>query len=67
MNTIEVSKPMAIFFKELCIGETSGHMAMIANNPTIHAFCSSHGVRNSLEFAELLAKISERLKENNGR
>ena len=59
----ETSKPMAILFYELCAGETSGHMAMIPNNPTLYGLCRAHGVVTQKDFAEMLKAIANELLE----
>ena len=40
---MEVSKGTAEFFKQQCIGEFSGHMSMIPNNPTLFGLLQAHG------------------------
>jgi len=64
---MNVSKEMAVFFMEQCIGETNGHMAAMPNNPTIQGLCRAHGAMSvSLSeekelFAEFCKQVSEQL------
>lgn len=61
-------KIMAEFFYEQCAGTTTGHMAMIPNNPVIYglikASSNTHGsdhAASQTEFAAILRKIADDL------
>jgi hypothetical protein len=58
---IKVSEPVATFFMDQCIGETSGHMAMIPNNPVLDGLITAHGVKNKKDFAAFLIDVSNQL------
>jgi len=55
----DVSLAMAELFCDQCIGESSGHMAMIPNNPTLDAMAKAHGVMNKEQFAEFLRACAD--------
>ena len=57
----EVSKAMAILFMEQCMGETTGHMAMIPNNPTLYGLCKAHGIDSEEDFAKFLRQVASHL------
>jgi uncharacterized protein YfdQ (DUF2303 family) len=62
---MNVSKEMARLFMNQCVGEHSGHMSMIANNPTLRAMVMCHIDGNAIsenEFAEFLLKAAEQLR-----
>jgi len=55
---IKVSREMAVFFMEQCIGETNGQMAAIPNNPGL---CIAHKVDNMPKFIDLLRAMADEL------
>ena len=58
---LSVSEPMAELFMEQCVGETSGHMAMIPNNPTLYGLCKAHRIENKADFALFLRQVADKL------
>lgn len=58
----EVSKSMAKFFMDQCMGETDGHMAAIPNNPVLFGICMAHEVGNTAKFAEFLRDVADKLE-----
>lgn len=44
---MDVSKGVAIYFKEQLVGETSGHMAAIPNNPVLRGLLMAHDASDS--------------------
>ena len=57
---MEVSEGVAKFFKDQIVGETSGHMAMIPNNPTLYGLALAHKADNSdADFAKFLREIAD--------
>ena len=67
---MEVSKNFAKYFYERCAGASTGHMAMIPNNPEIFGFFkvftesnnSNHSATVS-EFAKILHAVADKLEE----
>lgn len=62
------NKTLAKFFYEQCAGTTSGHMAMVPNNPTLFALISATGdlsdscyATTQTEFASFLREMAEAL------
>lgn len=63
---MEISSELANVIKEQCIGVTSGHMAHIPNNPILYSIFYAISGKSNLstnDFAEILIKTGERLKE----
>ncbi len=63
---MEISTELANVIKEQCIGETAGHMANIPNNPILYSIFYAISGKTKLtinDFAEILIKTGERLKE----
>ena len=58
---LTVSEPMAELFMDQCMGETSGHMAMIPNNPTLYGLCKAHRIKNKEDFARFLSQVASQL------
>ena len=58
---IIVSDAMAILFKDQCMGETSGHMAMIPNNPVLFGICTAHNIKTDKDFSDFLKQVAEKL------
>ena len=58
---IKVSEPVAEYFMDQCIGETSGHMAMIPNNPVLAGLCKAHRVESKDDFAKFLIDMAAQL------
>jgi hypothetical protein len=63
MRVFEVDTPMAEFFMNLCRGETSGHMAMIPNNPTMYALCQAYEITSKHDFAKFLKMVAVSLEK----
>ena len=61
---IKVSEPVAEFFMDQCIGETSGHMAMIPNNTILSGLCKAHRVNDKPQFAAFLQDIVNELQKD---
>ena len=61
-----VSKPMAKLFMDLCMGESSGHMAMIPNNPVLFAMCKSHNIYDEDDFSRFLRMVANQLGVSDG-
>ncbi len=64
------NKAMAEFFYEQCAGSTSGHMAMLPNNPVVYGLIKAHtGTRDNChaatktDFAVLLRKMADELTD----
>ncbi len=57
----KVSKAMANFFMDQCRGETSGHMAMIPNNPTLFGVCMAHEINTCGDFADFLRSVANEI------
>ena len=60
---IKVSEPVAEYFMEQCMGETSGHMAMIPNNPTLFGLCKAHRINSKEHFAAFLRDVANELEK----
>lgn len=59
---MEVSKGVAVFFKDQIIGTHSGHMAELPNNPTLYGLSIAHGVYQSTEdFCSFLRAVADQL------
>ena len=69
---LPVNQASANIFLTQCLGEYSGHMSMIAHNPTIRAIVEAHGVSvhnyagiGKHEFADFLRAVANQLSPNN--
>jgi len=59
---VNVSKEMAIFFKDQLVGTYSGHMAAIPNNPVLYGLMAAHKADNSnRDFAEFLRQVADKI------
>jgi len=58
---LKVSEAVAEFFMDQCMGETSGHMSMIPNNPVLFGLVSAHRARTKEDFAAFLIDVSNQL------
>jgi hypothetical protein len=58
-----MNKTLAKFFYEQCAGTTSGHMAMIPNNPTMFALVKAHSGRDDNHYAATQTEFSEMLRQ----
>lgn len=65
------NKTLARFFYEQCAGSTTGHMAMVPNNPVIFGLikaCSNHSdnsyAATEMDFAEILRGMADSLDES---
>lgn len=54
-----VNYPTAKFFYDQCVGNTSGHMAMIPNTPILQSLALAHGVETEEEFAAFLRYVAD--------
>ncbi len=64
MNTKskEVSQATAFYFKDICIGEYSGHMAMIPNNPIVQGLVKAHeATKSNATFADFLRQVADQI------
>jgi len=64
---MEVSKGVALFFKDQIVGGYSGHMAVIAHNPTLQGLLFAHGISDTdkIKFCEFLRSVADQLDANN--
>lgn len=58
---IKVSEPVAEFFMDQCMGESTGHMAMIPNNAVLFGLTSAHRVKSKEDFAKFLIDVAAQL------
>lgn len=60
---IEITKPMAKFFVDQCIGTSDGHMAAIPNSPVLYGLFMAHGIYNGddAKIAEFLREVANKL------
>lgn len=67
MMKMNISKPLAKFFKYQICGESAGHMAMIPNNPVLHGLMMAHSKYETRmsdeEFCEFLRGVVSALEE----
>ena len=66
---MKTNKAMAKFFYEQCAGTYCGHMANVANNPTLFGLCAAHAEKadsvyalTQTDFAALLHVIANELE-----
>lgn len=70
---LPVSIAAAKLFANQCIGSYSGHMSMIAFNPTLQSIAGAHGVKvhshpsdtTEKEFATFLRMVADQLSPEN--
>jgi len=58
---IKVSEPVAEYFMDQCMGETSGHMALIPNNAVLFGLCKAHRINSKENFAAFLRDVANEL------
>ena len=58
-----MEKVMAKFFYEQCVGSTSGHMAMVPNNPMLFTLAKAYSMSNDSHHAATEAEFSAMLLE----
>ena len=61
---LTVSEPVAEFFMQQCVGEHSGHMSMIPNNPVLYGLVQSHRALGRNEFVRFLRQIADQLDKD---
>lgn len=69
---IEVNQSTAEFFMDQCIGQHTGHMAMIPNNPTLFSLTRMHTTAilgekrqmDRLQFAKFCRGVADQLEKD---
>ena len=58
---IKVSEPVAEFFMDQCMGESTGQMAMVPNNPVLFGLTAAHRIKGKEDFAKFLIDVANQL------